>query len=53
MSECSTCRRDFDLDSEGGVEGLFGIIPVAFCPECYACCHDMCQPEEDSNPAAD
>lgn len=48
---CSICERDFDIDAEGGVSGYFGIIPVAFCPECYACCYDMIGAyyEEESN----
>lgn len=38
---CSTCEREFDYDAEGGIEGYFGMIPVAFCPECLACIYDM------------
>jgi len=34
MPECSICRGDFDLETEGGVEGDIGILPVAFCPTC-------------------
>lgn len=41
MSRCSTCQVDFSLEEEGGVEGNFGIIPVAFCPTCLASCMDM------------
>ena len=44
MTVCSTCSCDFDIEAEGGIEGEFGIIPVAFCPACYACCYDMVQP---------
>jgi len=36
VSECSICNCDFDLDTEGGVEGYIGILPVAFCPTCKA-----------------
>jgi len=32
---------DFDAENDGGVEGYFGILPVAFCPTCYACMVDM------------
>ena len=52
MTICSTCNRDFDLDAEGGIEGHFGMIPVAFCPECKACVYDMGQQlnyEEDDD----
>ena len=38
---CSVCSCEFDLDAEGGIEGDFGILPVAFCPTCYACMFDM------------
>ena len=34
MTECSICRCEFDLEAEGGVEGLIGLIPFAFCPTC-------------------
>jgi hypothetical protein len=39
--ECSVCGGDFDIDSEGGVDGHFGMLPVSFCPTCYACMCDM------------
>jgi hypothetical protein len=32
------------MDLEGGAEGSFGMIPVAFCPTCYACCVEMAAP---------
>ena len=40
-TKCSTCHCNFSLDSEGGITGEFGIIPVAFCPTCLASCFDM------------
>ena len=40
---CSVCRSEFDLDEEGGITGLFGILPVAFCPWCLASLIDMVQ----------
>ena len=43
VHECSVCDGEFDLDSEGGTIGDFGILPVAFCPTCLACCIDMAQ----------
>ena len=36
MSNCSTCSADFSLEEEGGIEGDFGILPVAFCPTCLS-----------------
>jgi len=39
-NECSVCEIDFS-DDEGGMLGYIGIIPVAFCPICYAGICDM------------
>jgi hypothetical protein len=51
MIECSTCSVEFSLESEGGVQGNFGIIPVAFCPTCLCCAMDMVhQLDEDFDP---
>lgn len=48
---CSVCSTDFDEYSEGGVQGDFGMLPVAFCPTCLACMLDMAdqmkEPEEE------
>ena len=41
MSNCSICDAEFDLESEGGTQGSFGIIPVSFCPTCLSCILDM------------
>lgn len=38
---CTACSGEFNLDTEGGIEGNFGILPMAFCPTCYACMMDM------------
>jgi len=43
MTECSVCSCEFSLDDEGGTEGYFGILPVAFCPTCLCCMEDMCE----------
>lgn len=43
LEECSTCKRQFSLKNEGGTKGCFGIIPVAFCPECLSSCLDMAE----------
>jgi hypothetical protein len=32
--KCSICSCDFDLKDDGGMRGFFGILPVAFCPNC-------------------
>ena len=33
--KCTICQCDF-TDDEGGVQGYLGILPVAFCPFCFA-----------------
>jgi hypothetical protein len=38
--KCLVCSCKFTED-EGGVLGYFGILPVAFCPNCYSCMVDM------------
>ncbi len=39
--ECSVCSSIFDIEEEGGINGTFEIIPVAFCPWCYSSITDM------------
>lgn len=41
MNQCDVCDCDFDIEAEGGIDGYFGILPVSFCPTCYACMCDM------------
>ena len=41
MTICSACQADFDVESEGGIAGDFGILPTAFCPTCLASTVDM------------
>ena len=38
---CNVCTGDFDLDSEGGIAGDLGILPVSFCPTCLCGVTDM------------
>ena len=38
--KCSVCACEF-TDDEGGIQGYFGMLPVAFCPTCYSCMVDM------------
>ena len=40
--KCSVCSCTFTED-EGGVDGHFGILPVAFCPTCFSCMIDMAE----------
>lgn len=39
---CSVCSCDYTED-EGGTVGYIGILPVAFCPTCFAGIIDMAQ----------
>ncbi len=41
MNQCNVCDCDFDIEAEGGIDGHLGILPVSFCPTCYACMCDM------------
>jgi hypothetical protein len=40
--KCSVCSCDF-TDDEGGVDGHFGMLHVAFCPTCFSCMIDMAE----------
>jgi len=40
--KCSVCSCDFTED-EGGINGYFGMLPVAFCPTCFSCMVDMAE----------
>jgi hypothetical protein len=40
--KCSVCSCSFTED-EGGVDGHFGMLPVAFCPTCFSCMIDMAE----------
>ena len=33
-TECSICSSKFELETEGGIIGEIGILPVQFCPTC-------------------
>lgn len=33
---CSICQGEFDINSEGGIAGYLGILPVAMCPMCFS-----------------
>jgi hypothetical protein len=37
---CNVCSCDY-TDDEGGIQGYLGILPVSFCPTCYAGIVDM------------
>jgi hypothetical protein len=56
--KCNICSCDF-TDDEGGMLGYFGILPVAFCPTCFASMCDMVKQitndemyEDDNYPSA-
>ena len=39
--ECTICKSPFSIEGEGGTTGLFGILPVSFCPFCLSSILDM------------
>ena len=43
---CNVCQCDF-TDDEGGIQGYLGILPVAFCPTCFAGLCDMVEQLND------
>jgi hypothetical protein len=47
MSVCNVCSCIFEIESEGGIEGYFGIIPVEFCPTCLSSMFDMVEQLSD------
>ena len=51
---CNICSCEFDIESEGGVQGFIGIIPFSLCPMCYSGLMDMYeQLHGDSNDEID
>jgi hypothetical protein len=44
--QCNVCQCDF-TDDEGGIQGYLGILPVAFCPTCFAGLCDMVEQLND------
>ena len=40
-NKCNICHCDFDIESEGGMQGYIGIIPFSLCPMCYSGIMDM------------
>jgi len=42
-TQCSVCKCEFSIEDEGGIDGFFGILPVAFCPTCLSCMCDMAE----------
>jgi len=44
--KCNVCQCEF-TDDEGGVQGYLGILPVAFCPTCFAGLCDMVEQLND------
>lgn len=47
MDKCSVCSCDFEEESEGGVIGYIGVLPVSFCPTCFAGIMDMAEQFRD------
>lgn len=44
--KCTICQCDF-TDDEGGIQGYLGILPVAFCPTCFAGLCDLMRQLDD------
>ncbi len=44
--KCTICQCDF-TDDEGGIQGYLGILPVAFCPTCFAGLCDLMEQLDD------
>lgn len=40
---CTVCNGEFNLDTEGGIDGFIGMLPVAFCPTCKAGIFDFAE----------
>ena len=40
-NKCSICHCEFDMESEGGIQGYIGIIPFSLCPMCFSGMMDM------------
>lgn len=40
-NKCNICSCEFDIESEGGVQGYLGILPFSLCPMCYSGLMDM------------
>lgn len=38
---CNICSCEFDIASEGGVQGYIGILPFSLCPMCFSGLMDM------------
>lgn len=38
---CNICSCEFDIESEGGIQGYLGILPFSLCPMCFSGLMDM------------
>lgn len=38
---CTVCDGPFDPETEGGITGYLGMLPVSFCPTCRAGLYDL------------
>lgn len=41
LTKCSLCESPVEYESEGGLRGYIGILPVGFCPTCLGGLADM------------
>jgi len=40
-SKCNICTCEFDIETEGGIQGYLGILPFSLCPMCFSGLMDM------------
>lgn len=40
-NKCNICHCDFDIETEGGIQGYLGILPFSLCPMCFSGLMDM------------
>jgi len=38
---CNICSCEFDIETEGGIQGYLGILPFSLCPMCFSGLMDM------------
>jgi hypothetical protein len=47
-SECSICNCDYNIEEDGGINGLIGNLPINLCQWCYNGMVDIVETVEPS-----